>query len=185
MSTFMSRLGAILIALISFSINPIHKSLPINHKKYVAWDIHGVLCTHPKKHGWNCKPIEEVFAIVKDLHQQGIPQVIFSNISRESYAKLSCRFPQHFQYFIPARSMTEGGGLHKRSLTSDGFLFRKPHTIYYKTFLKKNNDIRPDQFIFFDDKPENIQKAKQMGIYAYQFTTAQQARTILQNKNLL
>lgn len=143
--------------------------------KVVAWDIHQVLCTKPTGLGYQCVPKEDTFALVKELHEKGVKQVILSNISSRSFSILSNNYPNHFNYF-------DSNG----SLANAHFMFtRKPHGKYYSQFLKRNTAIAPNECIFFDDKPENIKGARAFGIDGQIFRNAKQARIILQRKGLL
>lgn len=143
--------------------------------KVVAWDIHQVLCTKPVRHGYQCTPHEDTFELVKELHENGVKQVILSNISSSSFGILNKHYPEHFGYFDMSKS-----------LANAHFVFtRKPHGKYYTKFLKLNNGINPGDMIFFDDKPENIKGARAHGIDGQIFCNAAQARTILKQKGLL
>ncbi len=140
----------------------------------VAWDIHQVLCTKQASHGYKCTPQESTFELVKELHAKGVKQVILSNISRESFCKLLRRYPDHFKYFDM-----------KRSLANARLFTRKPHGKCFKKFLKKNRDTRPSDIVFFDDKPKNVQGARDQCIDGQIFRSAAQAHTILHHKGLL
>lgn len=45
----------------------------------------------------------------------------------------------------------------------------KPEEKIYKTLLTRYN-IKPENAIFFDDRPENVEAAKMLGIQAVVFT---------------
>ena len=69
----------------------------VAHKPTViAWDLHKVLFTEQGKSGSDCTPREDMFALVKELHEKGIRQVILSNISKDSFATLVAQYPDHF-----------------------------------------------------------------------------------------
>ncbi len=145
-------------------------------EKIVAWDIHKVLCTKQKNiTGDKCTPKEDVFNLVKTLNKNGIKQVILSNISRKGYCRLACKYPSYFKYFNQSGSLADAQGLR----------FRKPRTKYYKYFLRKNNDIQPKNIIFFDDKSENIKKARKNSIDAHLFCNAAETERVLKQKCLL
>ncbi len=148
---------------------------PKQPNKMVAWDIHRVLCTTPKRHGYQCRPQESTFELVKELHAKGVKQVILSNISDKSFGKLSRCYPRHFKYFDIGGSLTGAKGI----------FTRKPHRKYYKKFLQKNHNVHPRDIIFFDDKLENINGARKICIDGQIFRSATQARTILNRKGLL
>ncbi len=163
-----------LLGLIASSTGGLAAAQIQSQEKMVAWDIHKVLCTKPGRHGHQCKPQEAIFELVKELHDNGVKQVILSNISRESFCKLLRRYPDHFKYFDM-----------KRSLANARLFTRKPHENYFKKFLKRNPDVRRSDIIFFDDKPKNVQGARDQYIDGQIFRSADQARTILKRKGLL
>ena len=68
---------------------------------------------------------------------------------------------------------------------SQGILTRKPHGKYFKKFLKKNRGFRPEDILFFDDKPKNVHGARKEKIDGQLFCNADQARTILVRKGYL
>ena len=162
-------MGALAIVFSGFSIEA-----NLKNPRIVAWDIHEVLCTKPVGHGWQCEPNLETFAIVQELSKQGIKQVIFSNISRQSFCKLKKRYPELFRHFDLSRSTAK----------AEGIFSRKPHGKYIKRFLKRANALSGD-ILFFDDKLKNIESASKRGIDAHQFKNAHQARALLKKKNLL
>ncbi len=137
-----------------------------NNAKIVAWDIHKMLFTEPDGHGWECLPKMDTFKIVEELHNNGIQQVILSNISHKSFGKLSMNNAPLMKYFNFSGSLGD----------SSGIFNRKPHGKYYKQFLRKNSGIAPKNIIFFDDKAKNICGACEQGMTAVQFCNASQAR---------
>lgn len=153
-------------------IHALGKPAPVSDEKVVAWDIHDVLFSKPFLHGWQCQPNPEMFKIVDGLKQRGIKQVIFSNISAESFLKLVRLYPEHFKYFDLNRSLAK----------ADGIFMRKPHAKYMKHFLKRNKMVHPHNIIFFDDKESNTQSACEHGIDAYQVTRPTQVEDILRDK---
>lgn len=144
----------------------------VSDQKIVAWDIHEVLFTKPLNHGWQCKPNPEMFKIVDKLKQDGVKQVIFSNISSSSFCKLIRLYPEHFKYFDLRHSMAR----------AEGIFNRKPHGKYINKLLKKNSTVHPHNIIFFDDKKNNVEGACAYGIDAYQISSVAQVEDILRNK---
>ena len=118
----------------------------IQSQKIVAWDIHKVLFTEQGKHGYQCEPVKNTFELVKELHAQGVKQVILSNISERSFCKLIHIYPDYFKYFDLSGSMTE----------AEGIFTRKPHTKYFKKFLMKNNTVLSKDIIFFDEPSSGL-----------------------------
>ena len=165
---------ALLGLIVSSTLVPIASPKAVT-EKVVAWDIHKVLCTKPAKRGYQCTPQESTFELVRELHARGVKQVILSNISRESFCILIRCYPNYFKYFDREGSLADAQVL----------LTRKPHGKYFKIFLKNNPGIRPDNIIFFDDKPKNIKGAREKCIDGQIFCSAAQSRTILNRKGLL
>ncbi len=143
-------------------------------QKIVAWDIHEVLCSKPEKHGWQCVPNPQTFKIVEALSNNGVKQVIFSNISNNSFHKLIARYPHYFKHFDLSHSEANGQGVFSR----------KPHGKYINKFLQKN-PIDPQNIIFFDDIPQNIEAARRHGIDAHIFYNPAQVKEILKQKGML
>jgi len=157
-------LGALILA-------PFAQAAP----QVVAWDIHEVLCSKPVGRGYNCTPDMKAFQLVKELHSNGVRQVILSNISRKSFEVLKKRHPKLLEVFEP-----------RGSLADSHFVFtRKPHGKYFKKFMKRHRALDPSDILFFDDKAENIKGARSFGIDGQLYCSPEQARKILVAKGLL
>jgi FMN phosphatase YigB (HAD superfamily) len=144
-------------------------------KIVVAWDIHGVLCSQPKWHGYNCVPNQQTFELVKKLHEKGVKQVLFSNISESSRKKLIERYPELFSYFDLSKSMAK----------AEGIFTRKPHSKYIEKFLEKVWPMNATNIVFFDDKKDNVRAAREYCIDAHVFQNADQATEILKQRQIL
>tara|TARA_B100000609_G_scaffold199633_1_gene205235 strand:- start:9040 stop:9648 length:609 start_codon:yes stop_codon:yes gene_type:complete len=69
-------------------------------------------------------------------------------------------------------------------LTSYGLKALKPEALLYQRALEQTG-YRPEQTVFFDDKQENIEGAKAMGMQAYLCTTADECIGLLKDIGLL
>lgn len=141
----------------------------------VAWDIHGVLCSLPNGSGYKCVPNEQTFELVKKLHEKGIKQVIFSNISDSSRRKLLELYPKHFQYFDFSKSMAK----------AEGIFTRKPHGKYIEKFLEKVWPMNATNIVFFDDKGKNVLAVCDHGIDGHVYHNVHQAEEVLKQRNIL
>lgn len=146
----------------------------------VAWDLHSVVFTEPKRRfllparGYECEPLSETVELIQQLHERGIKQVIFSNISKHSFTTLYSLCPDIFSYFDLTASLAEAG-----------FWYRKPFGRYVRTFLQKNSTVKPNNILFFDDKKINVLGARRYGINAQRFITPIAAQVTLQKEGIL
>jgi glucose-1-phosphatase len=60
----------------------------------------------------------------------------------------------------------------------------KPNIEIYR-FMLKNMMLDPSEIIFIDDKEENVTNAKQLGIDAVRFTTADELIRVFKKKNIM
>ena len=60
---------------------------------------------------------------------------------------------------------------------------RKPFPEFYKILLDRY-DVKAEEAIFIDDNLRNVKAAKELGIDAIQFTTANELRTELQQRGI-
>ncbi len=172
-SNIFSRMVSCLTLASCFCVFPLFSHA--DKKIVVAWDIHGVLCSLPDGHGYNCVPNKQTFELVKKLHEKGVKQVLFSNISESSRRKLLERYSKYFQYFDLSKSMAKG----------EGIFTRKPHGKYVEKFLERVWPMNATNIVFFDDREENVRAAREHCIDAHVFSDAAQAKEILKKRNIL
>src|SRR4029077_4379753 len=99
------------------------------------------------------KPIPEVVALIRMLHEQGYTQYICSNIGPTVFDNFSKQYPIIFSYFNGAHMV------HYK----DGKLIKKPNPQFFIDFLETHT-YKSSQLIFIDDKAYNIQAAQHCGI---------------------
>ena len=115
------------------------------------------------------KPIPEVVAIIRTLHEQGYTQYIGSNIGIDVYNQFKKQYPTVFSYFDGAQIV------HYKN----GRLIKKPNPQFFIAFLETCY-VRAEQVLFIDDKSYNVIAAKQVGMHAIQFKNAEQLTQELQ-----
>jgi HAD superfamily hydrolase (TIGR01509 family) len=130
-------------------------------KKAVIFDMYGVLLlrTFLREH-------EHLLMtrVVEDLKQRGCKLFLLSNIyvRNSSYFKKKYPFLAHFD---------------KLYFSSDT-RFNKPDPRAYEQVLKEN-DLKPEDCIFFDDTSRNVEAARALGIDAHVFKSPEEVRTLL------
>lgn len=96
---------------------------------------------------------EDVVEFLKTLKLQGMNTYILSNLSKDSYDFISKL--DFFKYV--------DGGVFSYEIN-----ICKPDEGIYKALLERY-DLKPEETAFFDDKLENIESAKKLGIQGIQF----------------
>ena len=99
-------------------------------------------------------PIEETWALVRDLHAHGVPLYLLSNISAH-FAERADEFPI-LSYF-------------NKCIFSGLCHMTKPDRAIYRHLLSEC-DIRAEETLFIDDSRDNIEGARAEGIEGYLFT---------------
>ena len=127
--------------------------------KAVVFDYGGVIF---KSMHWH----KDMFVLAKDLRANGYKTAILSNMITP-LAWLTHKFPTT-SYFSPVVISADVG-------------HSKPRPEIYNILLDRIN-LKPEQCLFIDDRPENIATARQLGIQVMQVkspkTTVQELRTI-------
>jgi len=112
------------------------------------------------------KPIKPMIKLLKELRQQPDTQIhLLSNLDEPSFRYLERTYPDFFALFD---GVTISALVH----------MIKPYKNIYKHVLATYN-IDPSKAFFFDDQPENVATAAQLGINAIHFTSPKQARAII------
>lgn len=111
----------------------------------------------------------EMYALVDELKKKQIPIALLSNIDMR-LSKLIREFGL-YEPFDPCLLSCEIG-------------LAKPDLGAYKTLMEKL-ELPAKDIVFIDDKLENIEKAKELGIDAILFESHGQLRKELQNRKLL
>lgn len=119
------------------------------------------------KHAIGVNP--EMYALVDELKKKQIPIALLSNIDMR-LSKLIREFGL-YEPFDPCLLSCEIG-------------IEKPDPRAYKTLLEKL-ELPAKDIVFIDDRLENIEKAKELGIDAILFESPLQIRKELRNRKLL
>jgi putative hydrolase of the HAD superfamily len=96
--------------------------------------------------------------LVKDLQKQGYPTALLSNV-RESQAAVKRRLG-YYHLFDPVLLSYEIG-------------FKKPHPEAYQILLKRLN-LPPQNVLFIDNQPRNVEAAKLLGLDGIVFVSREQ-----------
>ncbi|MFR9649728.1 MAG: HAD family phosphatase [Rikenellaceae bacterium] len=102
------------------------------------------------------EPIPATEALVRELKQRGYKLYVLSNMSRDYIAML--RRHDVYKLFDGEVVSCEQGSV-------------KPEEAIYKILLERF-ELDPAESLFVDDRPENIETARRLGINGYQFVTA-------------
>lgn len=111
----------------------------------------------------------EMFALIEELKEKKIQTGLLSNIN-DRYTKLI----RDFGFYDPF----------KPCLLSCEIGLEKPHPEAYSALLEAIQ-LAPDEIVFIDDKTENVEAAKKMGIDAIVFESPAQIRKELSSRDLL
>ena len=68
--------------------------------------------------------------------------------------------------------------------TSDALHLAKPDPDFFIEIAKREN-LKPEEFFFTDDRLENVEVARSVGMHGYQFHSAQELRATLRSLSLL
>lgn len=117
--------------------------------RLICQDIHDML-----------KPREDTIPWLKELRAMGLKTYYLSNFSKKAAKECA-----HVMDFIP---YMDGGILsYQEKLV-------KPDSRIYKLLIKRYGLV-PEECVFFDDRKDNCQAAKKLGMRAVLFTTKQKA----------
>lgn len=106
---------------------------------------------------------------LKKLKEDGYRLYYLSN-----YGEFGCQETKEALDFLP---MMDGG------LFSYEVKMIKPNRWIYAELLRRYQ-IDPAEAIFFDDNPENVKAAREMGLHAAVFTSVEEALSEIQKKQL-
>ncbi len=102
---------------------------------------------------------QELLALIKELHENGIDVYLASNTSQED----------------ADAKMALGNGTIKGTYCSETIGVGKPDQAFYH-YICDDLGLIPAEILFFDDSQQNVSCAHQMGWHAYAFTSAQDVR---------
>ena len=106
----------------------------------------------------------DAVAVLRDLHQAGVPQVGLTNFSAELYPHAPARFP--FLDLLDAVVVSGREGV------------AKPDPAIYRLAADRAG-LPLDALVFVDDKPVNVEAAEALGMHGVVFTGGIQLRVAL------
>jgi len=116
-------------------------------------------------------PMRDSWELLRELKEQGVRLGILSNICQVHWDFCQAEFPELFELFdVP--------------LSSVGLKARKPGPEIYLRAAERAG-VCPEEILFFDDRPENVEGARAVGFHAELFSTASEARKVLAEYGLL
>jgi putative hydrolase of the HAD superfamily len=111
------------------------------------------------------RPNAETLALAREAKAAGTKIAVLSNMTSELLGILRGKFDWLDEFDVRIWSCEKGCA--------------KPDEIIYRTCLQQLGCM-PGRSLFFDDRPQNVEAAKRVGIDAHLFESAAQAREILQ-----
>lgn len=111
------------------------------------------------------RPNAEVLALARAIKAAGLDTAILSNMTFDLLGKLRERLDWLREFEVQIWSCEQG-----RS---------KPDAAIYRTCLTALG-CEAGRALFFDDRPRNVEAARQIGLEAYVFESASQARAIVE-----
>ncbi len=116
-------------------------------------------------------PIPQTWELVRELKREGYRVGILSNICETHWEFCRWKWSELFELFdVPLGSFELGA--------------RKPGGEVY-TLAATRAGVKPEEIIFFDDRPDNVAGATAVGYRAHIFTTADDARDTLREWGVL
>ena len=107
----------------------------------------------------------DTLALAREAKGAGSKIAVLSNMTSELLGILRGKFDWLDEFDVKVWSCEKGCA--------------KPDEVIYRTCLQQLG-CRPERSLFFDDRPGNVEAAKQIGIQAHLFESAAQARAILE-----
>ena len=107
----------------------------------------------------------ETLALAREAKASGSKIAVLSNMTSELLGILRGKFDWLDEFDVKIWSCERGCA--------------KPDEVIYRTCLQQLG-CAPDKSLFFDDRPQNVEAAKRVGIDAHVFESARQARAIVE-----
>ena len=111
------------------------------------------------------RPNQETLALAREAKAAGSKIAVLSNMTSELLGILRGKFEWLDEFDVRIWSCEKG--------------YAKPDEVIYRTCLEQLGCV-PERSLFFDDRPQNVEAARQVGIDAHLFESAAQARVVLQ-----
>ena len=112
-------------------------------------------------------PSEDMIALAKELKEKGLKVITLSNNFRER--------AEYYGHYPWMKEIVE------KTYFSFETGFVKPDPEAWKTVLS-DFSLTTDEVVYFDDQEKNLEVARKLGIDAFMFTTAQQAREVIEKR---
>ncbi len=114
-------------------------------------------------------PNKEMFQLVKELHDEGYKQYIFSNIGPITLTELQHDYPQHFAHFSHLQNV-----INKVTPAPDQWIQKPNKKAYEKALISVDMNKHPHNIIFVDDREHNIKQAHKTGMNGIVFVKIDQ-----------
>ena len=128
-------------------------------KKAVIFDYYGVLVNHGQVN-------DLLVAAIRELKAKGLKLFLISNADQALAAEHPQEFPARDELFDKCYYSWQTG-------------FMKDDPRAFEPILKENN-LKPDECVYFDDSKKNIEVAQSLGIESYLFEGPAQVLSKLQ-----
>ena len=113
----------------------------------------------------NCMTVkQDVFNVVKKLHDKGFKNYILSNCGPISFETLSSQYPEHFCLFEKVQLPSGPNYTKKHAIDQNG------NPVVLQNAVK-NFGLKPEQITFVDDSKANIENAKKIGMKTIYFSS--------------
>ena len=119
-------------------------------------------------------PIKKTVTLMHELTYLGYTHHLGSNIGKTVFDDCTDKFPTIFNLFKEATIPFEYAAK----------MIKKPHPDFFHAHTTKHN-LKPEQFIFIDDKLINVQAAQSVGMHAIHFKNARRLRKELHKLNII
>ena len=107
----------------------------------------------------------ETLALAREAKAAGSKIAVLSNMTSELLGILCGKFDWLSEFDVKIWSCEKG--------------YAKPDVVIYRTCLQQLG-CAPEKSLFFDDRPQNVEAARRVGIDAHVFESAGQARAIME-----
>lgn len=121
-------------------------------------------------------PIHKTVAIMKELSELGYTHHLGSNIGKTVFDDCTEKFSSIFSMFQEVTIPFETALSRK--------IVKKPHPEFFNSHINKHH-LKPEQFIFIDDKIANVKAAQSVGMHAIHFKNARDLRKQLVSNSIL
>lgn len=115
------------------------------------------------------RPNKKMFALVKELHESGYQQYLFSNIGPVTLSLLQQDYPHYFVYFDRLQNV-----INSVTPPQDQWVQKPEKKAFQKALSSVDKDTHPENVIFIDDRQDNVKLAQNIGMNGIVFATVKQ-----------